>query len=148
MLMYIYHLFVWSNLNFLQISQWIILPTQSCLVLFSFYANLLHSLVIWLMVSSLSLHNVHLLFCCVLSILALIWLVLTALFCAAIRRDSVFLLKFPFLAMSRFSRVRCCFTPLRVFHTCVSRWFSTGLECDWQQESSNLQNFSQYSGRP
>ena len=28
----IYHLFVWSNWNFLYISQWITLPTQSCLV--------------------------------------------------------------------------------------------------------------------
>ena len=28
----IYHLFVWSNFNFLHISQWITLPTQSCLV--------------------------------------------------------------------------------------------------------------------
>ena len=47
----IYHLFVWSN--FLHISQWITLPTQSCLVLYSFCANLLHSLIMWLMVSSL-----------------------------------------------------------------------------------------------
>ena len=31
----IYHLFVWSNWNFLHISQWITLPTQSCLVLYS-----------------------------------------------------------------------------------------------------------------
>ena len=31
--LYIYHLFVWSNLNFLHISQCIALPTQSCLVL-------------------------------------------------------------------------------------------------------------------
>ena len=93
----IYHLLVWSNLNFLHISQWITLPTQSCLVLYSFCANLLHSLIMWLMVSSLSPHSLHLLFCCVLSILALIWLVLTVLFCAAIRRDSVSLLKFPFL---------------------------------------------------
>ena len=38
----IYHLFVWSNFNFLHISQWITLPTQSCLVLYSFWANLLH----------------------------------------------------------------------------------------------------------
>ena len=90
----IYHLFVWSNLIFLHISQWITLPTQSCLVLYSFCANLLHSLIIWLIVSSLSPHSLHLLFCCVLSILALIWLILTALFCAAIRRDSVSLLKF------------------------------------------------------
>ena len=36
----LYHLFVWSNLNFLHISQWITWPTQSCLVLYS-YANLL-----------------------------------------------------------------------------------------------------------
>ena len=65
----IYHLFVWSNLNFLLISQWLTLPTQSCLVLYSFCANLLHLLVMWSIVSSLSPHNLHLLFCCVL-----IWL--------------------------------------------------------------------------
>ena len=98
----IHHLLVWSNLNFLHISQWITLPTQSCL---AFCANLLHSLIMWLIVSSLSPHSLHLLFCCVLSILALIWLVLMALSCAAIRRDSVSLLRFPF-----FSQVQdfCC----------------------------------------
>ena len=37
----IYHL-----LNFLQISQWITLSTQSCLALYSFCANLLHSLLL------------------------------------------------------------------------------------------------------
>ena len=58
----IYHLFVWSNLNFLHISQWITLSTQSCLVLYSFCANLLHSLIMWLIVSSLSSHSLHLLF--------------------------------------------------------------------------------------
>ena len=68
----IYHLFVWSNLNFLHIFQWIILPTQSCLVLYSFCACLLHSLIMWLIVSSLSPHNLHLLFCCILSILAFV----------------------------------------------------------------------------
>ena len=92
----IYNLLVWSTLNFLHISQWNPWPTQSCLVLYSFCANLLHSLIMWLMVSSLSPHSLHLLFCWVLFILALIWLVLIALFCAAIRRDSVSLLKFPF----------------------------------------------------
>ena len=71
-------------------------PAVSCLI--SFCANLLHSLIMWLIVSSLSSHSRHLLFCCVLSILALIWLVLTALFCAAVRRDSVSLLKFHFLS--------------------------------------------------
>ena len=93
-----YHLLVWSHLNFLLISQWITLPTQSCLALYSHCANLLHSLIIWLMVSSLSPHSLHLLFCWVLSISALMWLVLMALSCAAIRRDSVSLLKFSFLS--------------------------------------------------
>ena len=59
----IYHLFVWSNLYFLHISRWITLPTQSCLVFYSFCANLLHSLIMWLMVSSLPPHSLHLLFC-------------------------------------------------------------------------------------
>ena len=85
-----YHLFVLSNWNFLHISQWITLPTQSCLTLYSFCASLLHSLIMWLIVSSLSPHSLHLLFCCVLSILALRWLVLMALSCAAIWRDSVY----------------------------------------------------------
>ena len=97
----IYHLFVGSNFNFLHNSQWIALTTQSCLVLYSFDANLLCLLIMWLVVSSLSPHNIHLLFFCVLSILVLIWLVLSVLFCAAIRRDSISLLKL------LFSRVRC-----------------------------------------
>ena len=42
----IYYLFVWSNLNFLHISQWIILPTQSCPALYPFCANLLHIIMI------------------------------------------------------------------------------------------------------
>ena len=42
----IYHLFVWSNWNFLLNSQWITLHLQSCLVLHSFCANLLHLLII------------------------------------------------------------------------------------------------------
>ena len=94
----IYHLFVWSIWNLLHISQWTTLPTQPCLVLYSFCANFLRSLIMCLMVSSLSPHSPHLLFCWVLSVLALIWLVLTPLFCAAIRKDSVSLLKFPFLS--------------------------------------------------
>ena len=116
-----YHLLVWSNLNFLHISMWITLPSQSCLVLYSFCANFLHTLIMWLMVSSLSLHSLHLLFCCVLSILVLIWLVLTALFCAAIRKDSVSLLRFLFLRhiyvflcemliISRLKRPQSCFS--------------------------------------
>ena len=83
-----YHLFVWSNQNFLHNSLWIILPTQSSLVLYYFYANLLHSLIMCLMVSSQSPHHQDLLFCCVLPIFALICLVLMALFCTAIRSDN------------------------------------------------------------
>ena len=74
-------------------------PTQSCLVLCFFFANLLLSFFMWLIFSSLSPHNLHLLFCCVLSILALIGLVLMALFCAAITRDWVSLLRFPFFSL-------------------------------------------------
>ena len=99
----IYHLLVWSNLNFFHISQWITLPTKSCLVLYTLCANLLHSLIMWLIVSSLSPHSLHLLFCWVLSILALIWFVLMALSCAAIRRDSGSLLRFPFLSQVQVS---------------------------------------------
>ena len=94
----IYHLLVWSNWNFLPISQWITLPTQSCLALYSLCANLLHSLIMWFIVSSLSPHSLHLLFCYVLSILALIWLGFMEFSCAAIRRDSVSLLRLPFVS--------------------------------------------------
>ena len=98
--MCIYHLFVRWNSNFLHSSQWITFSTQSCLSLFSysFCASLLHSLNIWLIVSSLLPHNLYLLLCHVLSILVLIWLVLVALFWASIWRYSVSLLKFPFLS--------------------------------------------------
>ena len=62
----IYHLSIWPNLIFffnnLQCSTF---PTQSCLVLYVFCANLLISLIIWLIVSP---HNRYFLFCCVLSI--------------------------------------------------------------------------------
>ena len=70
----IYHLFIRSNFNFFHNSQWIILPTQSCIFLHYLCANLLHSLIMWLTVLSLSPHNLHLLFCCVQPILALILL--------------------------------------------------------------------------
>ena len=65
-------------------------------VIYSFCANLLQSLIMLLIVSCQSPHKKHLLFRCVLSILALIWLVLMALFCTAICWDSVSLLRFNF----------------------------------------------------
>ena len=55
----IYYLFVWSNLNYLHNFMGITLSLQSCLVLHSFCANFLHSLIMWLMVSSLSPHDLH-----------------------------------------------------------------------------------------
>ena len=91
----IYLLFVWSNKNLMHNSQGIIMLTQSSLVC----ANLLHLLNMWLIVSSLSPHKLRLLVCCVLSIFALIWLVLMALFCTAIISDSVPLLSFLFLSL-------------------------------------------------
>ena len=46
----IYHLSPWSNFSFLQKSLLIPLPTQSCLVLYYFWANFLHSLSMWLII--------------------------------------------------------------------------------------------------
>ena len=63
--LYIYHLIEGSNFNFLHNSLWITFPTQSCLVLYSNCANLLHPLIMWVIVSSLLPHNLHLLFFCV-----------------------------------------------------------------------------------
>ena len=77
----IYHLFLWSNFNFLHNSQLITLLTKSGLVLYSICANLRHSLIMWLILSSLSPHNLHLLFCCVLSILIFTWSLWRFFFC-------------------------------------------------------------------
>ena len=91
------YLVVWSNFNFLHNSQWIPFSTLSFLILYSFCVNLLHSLTMWLIVSSLLLYSLYLLFCYNLLILDLIHLILMTLFCAAIGRESVSLLKFPWL---------------------------------------------------
>ena len=65
-------LIAWSNFSFLHNSQWINFPTLSILVSYYFFASLLHSLIMWFIVSNLSPHNLHLIFCCLLSIFALI----------------------------------------------------------------------------
>ena len=83
----------------------------------------------------LSPHNPHLQFCCVFSILVLIWLVLMVFFCAAVKRDSVSLLKFPFLShvqvfssdMFYYYYYYYYFTPLKVFHASLSWCFSSGV---------------------
>ena len=46
--LHLYHSVEWSNSNFLHNFQWITIPTQSCLVSYSFCTNLLHSFIIWL----------------------------------------------------------------------------------------------------
>ena len=69
--LYVYHLFVWSNLSFLHNGQWITFPTLSSLVGNGFFSNLQYSLFILLVFSSLSPHNLQLLFCCSKTILAL-----------------------------------------------------------------------------
>ena len=77
-------------------SQRITFPTQLCLVLGSFCTNLLHSFIMWLIVLFLSPLNQHLLFCC--CVYFCFHIVLIVLFCAAIRRDSVSILRFFFLS--------------------------------------------------
>ena len=79
-------------------------PVVSSLILFS--TNLLHLHIMWLMVSSLSPHNLHLLFCCILSILTLIWLVLMVLFVLLLGEILFLSWGFLFLDMSTFSHVR------------------------------------------
>ena len=86
-----------SYFNLLHYSQWITLPTQSCIDLNSFHGYLLYLFIWWWIVLSLSTHNLHLQFCYDLSIFTLTYLVFMALFCAAIWRDSVSLLTFPLL---------------------------------------------------
>ena len=151
-------------------SQWITLPSQSCLVIlflcqFAAFANYVIDLFV-------SPHNLCLLFCCVISILALMWLVLMALFFSAIRRDSVSLLRFSFLCrvhvfscersfVSHLKPPQSCFLPifafwlfslllllllllfLEGFHT--NGGFS--LECEWRQVSSSFEDFSRYSSQ-
>ena len=114
----IYDLFVWLNWNFLHISQWITLSTQSCLELYFFCANLLHLLIMWLIVSSLSPQSLHLLFCCVLSILTLIWY---------------------------YHYYYYYIYSLEFFTSALADGLS--LEFEWQQVSSSLQDSSHYSDR-
>ena len=67
----IHHLVVWSYLSFLHTSQWITFPTQSCSALQSIRCSLLHSLTMWLIVFSSSLHNLILQYFSLLPIYAL-----------------------------------------------------------------------------
>ena len=136
----IYHLLLSSNLIFSLNSQRITLQIYLCLVSYSFCASLLHSLIMWMIVSFLSSHDLYLLICCVLSILALIWLVLMALFWVAIRRVSVSFISLLFCChiqvfsseMSLVCRTkRCFFYPIFVFLLFSFSWSSCGQNHFW-----------------
>ena len=88
---------------FLHTSQYIFLPTQPCLLLYSFCANIEHSHNMCLTVSSTLPHNLHLRSAWVLSIFAFITFVLMACSCAAIINDSVSLFILPSLSHSHYS---------------------------------------------
>ena len=84
--------------------------------------NLLHSLIMWLIVLSLSSQNLYILFICVLSILALIWLVLMALFWAAIK--ILVFLRFRFLSLVHvFSYEMSFIRRLKRPYSCFSSYF-------------------------
>ena len=79
-----------------QISQWICLPIQSCLLLYSFWASLGHSLTIWLIASSALLHILQLVCSCHLSMSPLIRLVWMACSWATHANPSVSRFRIPF----------------------------------------------------
>ena len=54
-----YHFVIWSNFNFLYNSLWITFLTQLYLDLYSFWACLLHSLIMWLIIIILLLWVFH-----------------------------------------------------------------------------------------
>ena len=64
-----------------------------------FWANLLHSLIMWLFISSRSPHNLHLLFCHVSSIFFFNIVGSNGVVFDDVRRDSVSFIRFFFLAM-------------------------------------------------
>ena len=78
----IYYISVSSNSNLWHNFLWIAFHTQSCLVLYSFCTSLLLSLNMRLTVTTLSLHNLYLLFSFLLFIFVGIHLVPKVLFCA------------------------------------------------------------------
>ena len=89
----LYHFFFTFIPYFLHNSQWIFVPNQSCHLLYSFWANLLHSLNTSFTFSSAFPHILHFLLSWVLSIFASMLLVIIAYSCAAIIKASVVLFK-------------------------------------------------------
>ena len=68
-----------------------------------------------------------------------------ALSCAAIRRDSISLLKFPFLSHVQVIIIIIIIILVEFFTSTLADGIS--LEFEWQQVSSSLQDSSQYSDR-
>ena len=95
----VFFFFIVVNFNFLHSSQWITFLTQSCLVLYSFF-TLIYSMRLlcdWLFHLSQHITYINILLRIInLSIFELILLVIMALFCTVIRRNSVSFLMFPF----------------------------------------------------
>ena len=80
-----------------------VISTNSCLVFYSFLANLPHSLIIILIISSLSSYNLHSLFSCVLSIFLSHTLSLWRSFMLLLKEIKFLSRGFHFLGMSKFS---------------------------------------------
>ena len=125
-------------------------PVMSCHI-----HSLLQLLILWLFVSSLSPHNLLLLFCYALSVLLWhsqsIWRSVVLL-----SEEIQFLCKgLLFLTMVNISCVRCHLFLLLLLLLLLSpgEFFTSVLadglllEFEWQQVSSSLQDSSQYSGR-
>ena len=108
-----------SNLNYLHNSLWIIFTTRSCLVIYSFCASLLHSLIMWLIVSSLLRYNPLLLFCCVLSIFYFTLRGFIMLFWAALRRYLNFLYYISFSNHVHVLSCEICFLFFLNIHTVI-----------------------------
>ena len=88
-----------STSYLLHISQWILVPNQSCRFLFYFCVNLLHSLNTWFTLSSAFPHVVRLLLPWVLSAFVFLLLPFIAYSCAAMIKTSVVVLSTLFLAI-------------------------------------------------
>ena len=121
----IYHLLVWSNLNFLLISQWITLPTQSCVALYSFCLICCIRLCDW---SFRLCHRIANIYCFVATYLFSLWYDWSLWRC-------------PVLLFGEILFIIIIIYTFRVFRISDS----LPLEFEWHQVSSSLQDSSQYS---
>ena len=106
--------------HFLHISQWIFAPNQSCCLLYSFWANSLHSLNTWFTLSSAFPQILQLQLSEVLSIFFCMLLVLVPYSCVAIMKAFIVLLKHPLLSHLHPSSVTLAIVCLI---NCPCNWF-------------------------